>query len=82
MIWYFLILKEGRWGNIKTEVEFRGILEDLTFKYFFSNQTILKAFVNSYFEYIKKNKRFYFSTIETQSNVTSLIRALKELDIK
>lgn len=60
-----------------TKVDFKGILADLTFKYFFSNEEILKDFINSYFEYINIDKKFYFSNIEVQSYIKAPIRDLK-----
>ena len=52
-------------------------MDDLVFKYLFSNELFLKDFINSYFKYIEEDKEFYFSNIEAQSYIKAPIRDLK-----
>ena len=57
--------------------KFKPLIEDLTFKYLFSNTIILSDFINSYFEYINVDKKFYFSSVESQKLITAPNRDLK-----
>jgi len=52
-----------------TKTNFEGILEDSTFKFLFHMEDILKDFLNSYFNFIKENKKVYFTNISTHSHL-------------
>lgn len=57
--------------------EFKGILRDLPFKYIFSHKNILEDFINSYYEYIKENKKYGLSNLTPESYISP-----NKIDIK
>lgn len=60
-----------------TDYEFKGLTDDLTYKYVFSKNVILKDFINSFLEYIEFNYRFNFSNIIPESFIMPNNQKLK-----
>jgi len=60
-----------------TSAYFKGLSNDLVFKYVFSNGSFLKDLINSYFDYIGTDKQFHFSKIEAESLIKSHNKNIK-----
>ena len=54
---------------MKTDVEFKGIKDDLIFKFLFSHKEILIDLINSYLNFINEDKHVYVEKIEPQKAI-------------
>lgn len=52
-------------------------MHDLEFKFIFAQHFILEDFINSYYDYIKENKKFLFSSIKAQDYIMPNNRRIK-----
>ena len=52
-----------------------SLVDDLSFKYVFHEEDILRDFINSYFDYLNEPITLYLTNIETQKQEFSIHRS-------